>query len=274
MKIKYFLSFSLLLIASVFLSSCSSDDDFGEAIPKEQVVNYFPLSTGNEWEYFNQEKVADNPLVKETEWLRVSDSIQEYDTPGFLFSSNLNTEKQGASSNFLTRGILNKVEAKLVFNGDYNISLPLLGDSLAIPLENALILHQNKPKEYVLHRSKGTLLQNLTIENSKIPVRFAYDLKIIQGKELKEKGDFEQVITSHLSLTLSGSTILPSGETIEILPKSEVLNTDFFFAKDVGIFLNKTDFSVKFKNLSAFSLPEIPTIKGWKSQELKNFRVK
>jgi len=274
MKIKSFFPFSLLLIILSVFTSCSSDDDFGEAIPKEQVINYFPLSTGNEWEYLNKEKIADESLSEEIEWLRVSDSIEKYETPGFIFSSNLTPKKQGVSSRFLTHGILNKVDAKLVFNGEYNISLPLLGDSLNIPLENALILHQNKPEKYVLHETEGVILSSLNIETTEIPIRYAYHLKIIQGEDYKEMRNFEQITSSELVLTLSGTTILPSGETLEILPDREVLNTTFYFAKDTGIFLNESNFYLQFKNLSTLSLPEIPIIKGWKSQELKSIRLK
>src|SRR5699024_11321748 len=80
MKIKSFFPFSLLLIILLVFTACSSDDDFGEAIPKEQVINYFPLSTGNEWEYLNKEKIADESLSEEIEWLRVSDSIDRKST--------------------------------------------------------------------------------------------------------------------------------------------------------------------------------------------------
>lgn len=279
MKIDLNIPVFLSLLFLVLLSSCHAEnDEYGPAIPKENQINYFPLSIGNYWEYEREEQIINHYYKSNAEKLTITDSIQEFDTPGYLFSADEISEKQGIATQLLTGGTLNKVEGKLVFNGDFTYYFPMLEDSLIIPLENALILHQNRDEGYVLSVSEGQIFQKLAIEEMEIPVVYNYHLQFIQGKSSVDHptidNDYEEVISSKLILKLSATAIDESQEVVRILPEQEVLVTDFSFAKDVGIFQTYSDIYLEFNHLTEFSIPEQPIYTGWNAQELKDFNLK
>lgn len=279
MKIKLYLPTFLSLLLLVLLSACHTEnDEYGPAIPKERQIDYFPLAIGNYWEYDREEQIINHYYKTNTEKLTVTDSIEEFDTPGYLFTADVATDKQGIATQLLTGGTLNKVEGRLVFNGNFTYHFPVIEDSLVIPLQNALILHQNRNEGYVLSTAEGQIYQNLVIDQAEIPLIYNYNLQFIQGKTSTDApalvDDYEEMISSKLILTLSATAISDSQTVLNILPEQEVLVTDFSFAKDVGIFRTYSDIYLEFNHLSEFSLSEISPFTGWNSQELKKINLK
>lgn len=278
MKIKLKITVLLSLLLLALLSACHAEnDEFGPAIPKERQINYFPLAIGNEWKYDREEQIINHYYEQNTEKLTVTDSIHEFETPGYLFSADVNADKQGVATQLLTGGILNKVEGKLVFNGNFTYHFPVLEDSLIIPLQNALILHQNREDGYVLSATEGQIYQNLTIDQTDIPVIYNYDLQFIQGSSTENSAvvsDYEEVISAKLILKLSATAIDDTQTVVDILPEQEVLISNFSFAKDVGVFRTYSDIYLAFNDLNAFSVAEIPPFTGWNAEELKSFDLK
>jgi|GEM_PF-2898240 len=262
-------------ISVLFISCNPGNDELGPAIPKENVVNYFPLSKNNSWKYEYEEEILNHYIKNNIQTITITDSIKEYDTPSFLFSSDIKPEDQGVITSLLTGGTINKVESKLVFNGDFVFRFPVLGDSIIIPLENALILHQNRKSGDLLSSFSDQNHLKIELENNEIPVEIEYDLKFFQSDSFKNSqeifADFEDVISSRLVLSLSGKSFT-NDTSIEVIPTQEVLTTSIYFAKDIGIFYVHSEYNLQIKNLEIWDLPD-SYYKGIGQQQLKALDV-
>src|SRR5690625_7751641 len=220
-------------ISVLFISCNPGNDELGPAIPKENVVNYFPLSKNNSWKYEYEEEILNHYIKNNIQTITITDSIKEYDTPSFLFSSDIKPEDQGVISALLTGGTINKVESKLVFNGDFVFRFPVLGDSIIIPLENALILHQNRKSGDLLSSFSDQNHLKIELENNEIPVEIEYDLKFFQYDSFKNSmeifDDFVDVIYSRLILSLLCKSIT-TYTTYDIIHIHVVLVTSISFS--------------------------------------------
>lgn len=272
-KIPSFLFFGIVFL----LFSCHAEnDDYGLAVPIESVVNYFPLSEGNQWKYDNEEKFNGQFRANEEE-LTVTDSIPIFETPSYYFSSDQPISDQGVATKMLSQGYLNKVEGKLIYNGNFIFDFPTLSDSLSIPLENALILHQSRNPGQVLFEQEGSFLQSIELQNTEVPLYFTYKLQIVQGSKLvnsSELNQFEEVISSHIILDLKADYNPSSDEAIEVLNEEKVADHIFYFAKNIGLFQSNTSVNLPFKNLNQIGLQAMQPIEGWSSQQLKSIKLK
>lgn len=275
MKFKYSPVFFGLLTLALF--SCQSEnDEYGLAIPKENVVNFFPLKIDNTWKYENKQEV-NGEYIERTEELRISDSIMIYETPSYFFSSDLTLNKKGNFTKLLSSGFLNKVEGKLIYSGDFIIHFPMIEDSIQIPLENILLLHQSRSLGQTLSVQEGDLFQKLQFEETEIPVNLRYQVRTVQGSAGSNTNipeDFEETISSKIILNLKATYETADGNPIEILSEQEVLDITLHFAKEVGVFRSNSIFKMEFTNLEQLNINPVPPYEKWSSQKLINLKIK
>lgn len=269
------LAFFCLLILVLF--SCQSEnDEFGLAIPKENAVIFFPLKKDNTWRYENKQEI-NGEYIERTEELRVSDSVMTYETPSYFFTSSLDLNEKGNFTKLLSTGFLNKVEGKQVYSGNFIIHFPMIEDSIQLPLENILLLHQSRDSGQTLSVQEGEIIQKVQFEEAEIPVNFHYQIKTVQGssrQNISISEDYEETISSKIILSLKAIYQLSDAEPIEILSDQEVLNITLNFAKDVGVFRTNSIFEMEFTNLEQLEINPIPPYEGWSSQKLTSLRIK
>lgn len=270
-------SFFLLGIIFLLFSCNAENDEYGLAIPIESVVNFFPLSEGNQWTYENHRQF--NGFIEENEEvLTVTDSVPVFETPSYYFSSDQPISDQGVATKMLSQGYLNKVEGKLIYNGNYIFDFPLLGDSIVIPLENALLIHQSRNPGQVIFSQEGSFLQSIYLQNTEVPLYFTYSLKIIQGSKSENFSsifnEYEEVISSQIVLDLQAEYNPSSNQPVEVLNQTDASVTTFYFARNIGLFNVYQTAHLPYKNLHQLGLTNLDPIQGWSSQDLKSIRLK
>lgn len=272
MKPKYI----FLFVITLLLTSCGKDDGFGEAIPKETSKNYFPTSKGNRWNFDNQ-FYSQEDTTESKEILRFRDSIKENGTFSSRFTSDLPLSKRGVGTSLFTNGKLTKIEGRLIFNGDFIFQMPQLNQSIKIPLRNLIVLDQNISKDENLSTFNGTFQDTLAITDEKIPTVFNFSLDMDSGEEFESYSNgidtYDDVLSSRLNLRLSAQGVLPNGIVLEILAEQDVLNTTYFFAKDIGMIFSTSTTTIAFEKLYDYSFFQMDPIKGNSVQVLEDYKV-
>src|SRR5699024_3235887 len=170
MKLKHC---ATVLLSLLLLSACSSnDDDFGSPIPIETSTEYLPTTIGNHWDYDNTIDIPDQYHHESEERLSVTDSTTESATPSYLFSSNVGIQDQGVMTVLLTHGKINKVEGSIIFNGSILLQIPVIDESISIPVHNLFLLDQNEDSGQTLTSITDTLTQTITFSGESLPVNF------------------------------------------------------------------------------------------------------
>lgn len=265
------------LIGLSVLSSCTNSDDFGEAIPIEKATNYFPLTMANQWKYEGNIQIEDHYQHKIYETLKVNDSIDEADTPSYLFSSNVNFKNWSLGRVMLRNGKLNKVKGKMVYNGKFIFTFPVFGGSIKIPLYNLLLLDQNAKQGENLSTIQDSLKTTLSLNNKKIPVKIHYTLKTNEGKTYQyyatEKDRYKHVVSANLSLELLIITNYSDQPKRVLLGQQKVFDIDTHFAQQIGMISSKSRLNIKFENLTDSSTISTDSIVGSAQQILSNYSL-
>lgn len=275
---KSFSLFTIVTIILLVLFSCSTkEDDFGEAVPIETSLNFLPLAINNQWEYHIEKSFHDSVFLDTLEKLIVADSAHTYDTPSFYIKSNLPNDQQGILSNMLHAGFINKVEGRLIFNGQFTLPLPSLQDSVAIPLRNLVLLDQNRSVKDTLYSIKEAVPQDLQIADQNFQALYQYHFISEEDDQLDsyvtDEGKFENVIVNKISVILSIYNIAESGANAEILPKQKVIETLIYFAEDTGIIEILSHVQMEFSNLEELDITENLDYKGAEKQILKGYNL-
>src|SRR5699024_7356473 len=124
---------------------------------------------------------------------------------------------------------------KVIYNGNFIFRLPILGDSIRLPLHNFLLLNQNAGVDELLSTAEGTLQDTLQFGDSlQLPATIVYNLQATGGKayvNYPNNGQtFNNVISSKLTLNLSATATLPDGFSLEIIVPQKVLTSTNYFA--------------------------------------------
>ncbi len=274
MKLKTFFLLSILLC---LVSACSSQDDSGLAIPKETAINYLPLTIGNQWTYISQVTLDSVVESDTTEVISVSGVTEDNETPGYLFSSSVAGDKQGLTAMLWTSGMLNKVEGRIIYNGNFIFKLPFSGDSLVIPLHNLIYVNQNADNNQELSSFSGNLQDSISLDSTQYPIHYRYQLTSIENQAYTSYSNglntYEDLISSSLNLELSASITLPNGNEVELISNQDVLKTTNFYAREIGMVHSLTDIKIIFEDLSAYDLPALPTSRGTATETLTTYEI-
>lgn len=272
MKIK---SLFLSLFVILLVASCSSDDNGGPANPKNKAVNYFPLTTANSWTYHNNINIEDQFQNESDETLTVTDSTTQAESVGYLFSSNKSGQDQGFMTAMLSNGQVNKVEGKVIYNGNIILQIPNVGDSISIPVHNLYLANQNKNSGDALSSVNDALSQNLSFNGMSIPATIEYTIKTTEGDvyENYPAGDieYEDVISSNLEVHLSVSANILNMD-MQVLINQKAFDVTNYFAKEVGLIYSHNDINIHFEDLSEFGIP-LDSVVGTSTQTLDDFSV-
>lgn len=247
MKIsKILLIFSL----SFILFSCSEDDSEGNTTPVE-ADNFFPLVTGNSWNYENVASFPNQDDVVSNETLSVVDSTMVDTTVNYDLTTD-SPQNAGAVTLALSQGDVIKTDDSLIISGDLGFSFEGFA-GINIAVEDATMFNTNATPNAQLFSDTGTLEQEI----QGAPVTTNYDVEILMGNTLDTYNVngtiYNDVINTRIIITLEVqvTVFIP----ITILETQEAVVIDNYFAKDIGLIYSETQTNLDFVEIDQLPIP-------------------
>lgn len=261
------LSLALVMIS---LISCSSDDT---SVNDTNNSNYFPLTTGNEWNYKNSfiaegesENTNDETLTTTTE-----------NDNAYSFSSSADILERGIVTGILVNGNLSKQNGKLIYNGQYEIDLSFYGmENLIIPINNLALYDVNASAGDQLSTISNTIDQNFNVQGQPVPLSMTYSLSTEQNEILESytvnNTSYENVLKANVSLSLAVDASFAI-ITLPLLEEQEVLISSNYYAANIGLIYSENATSYNFEDLSQLGIPNIDPINVNSSQSIDTYTV-
>jgi len=261
----------ILSIALVMISlfSCSSDDT---SMNDTNNSDYFPLTTGNEWNYINSSQTQGEQEVTNDEKLTIT---SENDN-AYAFNSSADPLERGIITGILANGNLSKQNGQLVYNGEYVVDLSLYNlDNLTIPLTDLVVYDINASAGENLSNISNTIDQTFNIQGQAIPLVIEYSLNTQQNEILESYSvsgtSYENVLKSSVSLTLEvNADIIVS---IPLLEEQQVLTSSNYYAENIGLIYSENQANYNFEDLSQFGVPNMDPISIDSSQSIYSYIV-
>lgn len=285
MKIKS-LIFSLFLMTLVI--SCSSDDDAilvdddndNDTDNPIDTSDYFPSNPANFWTYYN-ESVAENDEMSGTATETLS--VESENGNEVTFSTAVEGDAAGIITGALANGTLDKSDDRLTYTGDLGL-LNFEGIDLDIPFTDMVLLDLEATTGDVLFTVEDGFNQEIAFgEFGNYNIDVAYTLEVIQGEHLESYMDFDDVLTSTLSLTNLSVIIhgIPVIGSLELMQSTtnEPINSTNYFAKDIGLIKSETSIDIPFivlEDIIPIPLPGLPAlepIEAAMTQEITDYSV-
>lgn len=260
------LSITLVMIS---LFSCSSDDT---SVNDTNNSDYFPLTTGNEWNYSNSSQTQGEQEVTYDEKLTIT---SENDN-AYAFNSSADPLERGIITGILANGNLSKQNGQLVYNGEYVVDLSLYNlDNLTIPLTDLVVYDINASAGENLSSISSTIDQTFNIQGQSIPLVIEYSLTTQQNEILESYSvsgsSYENVLKSSVSLTLEvNADIMVS---IPLLEEQEVLTSSNYYAENIGLIFSENQTNYNFEDLSQFGVPNMDSISIDSSQSIESYII-
>ncbi|MGO2358311.1 hypothetical protein [Mesonia sp.] len=259
-----------LALVMTSLISCSSDDT---SVNETNSSNYFPLTTGNEWNYNNSSVVEGESENTNNETLTATTENNN----AYSFSSSANMLERGIITGILVNGNLSKQNGKLVYNGQYMIDLSFYGmENLSIPINNLTVYDVNASAGDQLSTLSNTIDQTFNLQGQDIPLTMTYSLNTQQNEILESytvnNVSYENVLKSTLSVNLAVDASVAI-ITLPLLEEQEVLTSSNYYAADIGLIYSENSVSYNFEDLSQFDIPTLNPINVNTTQSIDTYTV-
>jgi hypothetical protein len=263
----------LLLLFSLFILSCSSDDSSDPVIDSDvSTGDYFPLSNNNYWVYD----------VQGTMPSAVSDSI--YISGDINFNGN--TYKQfkmdempfGFLSSAINNNGVRKSGDRLLLSGSAMISF-IQDFPMSIQLQDFTILNESAANGQVIGTTSGTV----PYPYGDYTFNFNYTLTSTSMGDIATytapNGEvYTNVKAVKTTLGLTVNTIIDAGVTtfpVNIMQPQDVVVSTRYFAEGVGIVHSNTDIHYELENFAQFgiTLPLPQTMTAEQDEILVNYQA-
>lgn len=234
---------------SIFSISCSSDDDTVD----NTAVNYFPLKTGNSWNYEIEGETT------QTDILTVGEDIT---LNGKTYKKMVTTTTPtGMYCTFLNNNGLRKNENKVLLSGAITFDLGLSAP-FEFQLDDFVILKENAASNETLATKTGTFNQDF----DGIPVTVDYSLKAVGVESLPtfttSRGEVYSDVKKvkfTISLKVVAVVTIPGSPiplNVTILNTQDVVTANQFYAKEIGMIYAENVISYNLAiNPDDFNLP-------------------
>lgn len=239
-------TFLLLLTGTLFIG-CSSDDDSGTEGPVTGAI-YLPLTTGNHWTY-------------DVEGSTLSGRDSLYVANDTLISGNTykKMKTRELPAGFLSAAVRENgaryQNGAVIVSGNVGVNLGV-ELPIALPLSNFMLLKENASVNEQLASVSGEIEDE--IEN--YPIEISYNITSTAKEALptftSPNGDtYTDVKSVQVKLNISISTTMEVfvgfPVTIEVLAPQDVVVSNMYFAKDIGMVYAHT--------VSSYELEDLPT---------------
>jgi len=261
------LSIALIMIT---LLSCSSDDT---SVNDTNNSDYFPLTTGNEWNYTNKSQTQGEQETTNDEKLTVTTE----NSNAYSFNSSADPVERGIITGILANGNLSKQNGKLIYNGQYVVDLSLYNlDDLSIPINNLIVFDINASANDNLSTISNTINQTFNVQGQDIPLAIEYSLTTQQNEILDSytvnTTAYENVLKSSVSLNLKVDADIAI-ISVPLLEEQEVLTSSNFYAENIGLIYSENQSNYNFEDLSQFGIPNMDPITIDSSQSIESYSV-
>ncbi|MFT7352625.1 MAG: hypothetical protein ACI9XR_002412 [Flavobacterium sp.] len=247
MKAKLF----ILFVIATMIISCTSDSNNGTS------ENYLPLITGNFWKYSvsgtNGSAATEDSLYIANDTTINATIYKKFKARNFatgLFSSSLN------------QNAVKEIGSTVVLTGLSSLGLQDIFP-LNIDLVNFVLLNSDATSNTILSTVSGTIDQNF----EGFPITITYTLKsindgVLPSYNLPNGVVYNDIVKTKLivNLSVSSTQTIPGTNfpiVIPILNAQDVLVSNQYYAKNIGMVYNKTNinFTLNPTFATQFNLP-------------------
>ncbi len=269
-----FPKFILWGVFLTLLTACSSNGTIGTALPRDGSAQYFPLAIDNQWVYTGLDEEGPRKEVD----LKVRDSVNEFETTGFSFSSTTPVEDQTTTINMLVNGTIHNISSRIIYNGNLILNLPVLEDSLKIPLKNIVLLKQNNEAFQKVSEFQDSISSTHSYSDGEIPLYFKYTVEsysdAIPKNFVIDGISHDHVLTGEITVDLS-IELRPYGYSpVLILPRQTVLKIQNHFIEDLGIGLIEENQNFQFQHLGILHVKNDTMIENTYKQKVISYYLK
>ena len=240
----------IFTILTLFLISCSSNDDGESIIPIPESYDYFPLSVGSHWTYNNQDSEQEN--TRDSLFISGTEIIEN----STYYQFNALEPVAGFMTNLLSQSSLYANDHELLLNGEFGTP-PVEGfPEISIPLIDLIIYDMDTNNGSLLSEFSGEILEVI----EEIPIKIRYAITTVQGEIFEEGfGDYidSTVLSSKININLSifaEFEILGTVLEIPILQPQDVIKTTNYFADGIGMIYSDTLVEYQLEDLSILGI--------------------
>jgi len=228
----------LILLATVTITSCSSDDAVTDTNTTNQnnEGDYFPSNISDYWNYNIENTNNDtNQVLMNTDSLYVATGTAS----AFTLDVNDNMIASSSTNSLLTSGQLTRTNTSLSLNGTLELP-PQLADlvDFEIAINNAVLYNINADSGTELSSTSNTISQDF----NGFPLTITYSFTTIADGFLDSYSvsgvAYPDVTTTQFKLNLAVSTVVtvgPANVNLPIINPTDVLVSTNYFAKGIGL---------------------------------------
>lgn len=227
----------LLIVLSLALFSCSSDDD-SPSNETNDFTNALPLNNGNYWTY----DVVGQATTRDSLYISGDTLIAGKTYKKFKNKNNIATGFYCTSVN--NNGV-RKDNGKLLLSGDFSFgqgqALPV---GLDLNLSDFIIFKEYANSGEILNEKTGSFEQ----EFNGMPLTITYKLKSVGGESFANytspnSDTYTNVKSTKIILNLkvtTTQTIAGFPITVTVLPSQDVITSTQYISKNIGVVHTKT----------------------------------
>lgn len=240
-------TFFIAIILLSFLSSCSSENDNND---DSSVADYFPLETGKFWVY----DVTSETFSRRDSLYIVGDTV----VAGESYKKTTTKELPfGFFSGALYNNAVRKSGDKILVSGSTGVNL-IEGFPINLEIIDFAIFKENASNNQQIGTTSGIIEE--TFEG--YPLKAEYTLKSIFQESLASYnvpnyGNYEDVKVIKVILNLKITTSVNIGDfevEVPVLNSQDVLISNLYFAKGIGLIYAGTAINYELQNFSEFDI--------------------
>jgi hypothetical protein len=228
----------LLIILSISLFSCSSEDEAPSVIETSDFTNALPLNNGNYWDYI----VVGATTTNDHLYVLGDETIGAHTYKEFRTLDNIAT---GFYTSSLNNNNLRKSSGKLLLTGSLDLAQ---GQTLPIGLDlnvvDFIIFKEYATEGELLNEKVGSFQQTV----NGIPLNVEYKLKAIGGKNIgtftsPDGKIYPNVKNTKIVVNVKvTTTITVAGMTFTttVLEPQDVITSTQYLSKNIGVVYTKT----------------------------------
>jgi len=226
------------LFALSVIVSCSNETyDEGDD-PDPDPLNYTPTTLGDYWIYDVESTSADTPAMNftGTDSLYISTSTAS----SFTYQANSGMAALGTMNTLLVNGSLSNSVTTLKYTGTLDIPLDIpLTQTPAI--NDLTILDLDAANGDVLSNMSDSFSETLNIQGTMVPIEINYALSTTKENFYPTTSVNGMTYTNvyeatlKLNISVTGTIILGTSQTINVIQPQDVLTVRYYYGGDIGL---------------------------------------
>ena len=226
------------LFALSVIVSCSNETyDEGDD-PDPDPLNYTPTTLGDYWIYDVESTSADTPAMNftGTDSLYIATSTAS----SFTYQANSGMAALGTMNTLLVNGSLSNSVTTLKYTGTLDIPLDIpLTQTPAI--NDLTILDLDAANGDVLSNMSDSFSETLNIQGTMVPIEINYALSTTKENFYPTTSVNGMTYTNvyeatlKLNISVTGTIILGTSQTINVIQPQDVLTVRYYYGGDIGL---------------------------------------